>query len=57
MDGGFELRGIFPISERPNPVFENPLFLSTLQNLMRDDGRFQIPRPRYVDPNIYTEYF
>lgn len=54
---GFELPVIFPPSEQPNAVFENPHFLTSLQKLMRDEGRFQIPRPRYVDPNIYTEYF
>ncbi|XP_076436246.1 sushi domain-containing protein 2-like [Babylonia areolata] len=56
-DQGLELHDIFPPSETPNPVFENPLFLTQLQKLRSEEGRFQIPRPRYVDPNIYTEYF
>ncbi|XP_076455436.1 protein mesh-like [Babylonia areolata] len=52
-----ELPRFFDPSSTPNPVFENPHFLSSLQKLKSEEGRFQIPRPRYVDPNIYTEYF
>ncbi|XP_025111782.1 sushi domain-containing protein 2-like isoform X2 [Pomacea canaliculata] len=52
-----ELPVIFTGPDIPNPVFENPHFLSSLQNLRSEGGRFQIPRPRFVDPNIYTEYF
>ncbi|XP_059177943.1 sushi domain-containing protein 2-like [Physella acuta] len=51
-----ELPTIFPISDIPSPVFENPLFLSSLQKLS-EKGSFHIPRPTYVDPNIYSEYF
>ncbi|GFS21662.1 sushi, nidogen and EGF-like domain-containing protein 1 [Elysia marginata] len=51
-----ELPTLFPISDIPSPVFENPLFLQRLQQLC-DKGSFQIPRPTYVDPNIYSEYF
>ncbi|RUS82951.1 hypothetical protein EGW08_009288 [Elysia chlorotica] len=51
-----ELPTIFPISDIPSPVFENPLFLQRLQQLC-DKGSFQIPRPTYVDPNIYSEFF
>ncbi|XP_050415090.1 protein mesh [Patella vulgata] len=44
-------------SDIPSPVFENPSFLESLQKLSSDAGRFKIPRPDYVDPNIYSEYF
>ncbi|XP_070175802.1 sushi domain-containing protein 2-like [Littorina saxatilis] len=54
---GIGLQTLFRYSETPNPVFENPLFVTSLQNLRSGEGKFQIPRPRYVDPNIYTEYF
>ncbi|CAL1537147.1 unnamed protein product [Lymnaea stagnalis] len=51
-----ELPSIFPISDIPSPVFENSLFMSSLQKLS-EKGSFHIPRPTYVDPNIYSEYF
>ncbi|KAK3766711.1 hypothetical protein RRG08_046008 [Elysia crispata] len=53
-DQSIELPTIFPISDIPSPVFENPLFLQRLQQLC-DKGSFQIPRPTYVDPNIYSD--
>ncbi|XP_005107855.2 protein mesh [Aplysia californica] len=55
-DHQIELPSIFPISDIPSPVFENPVFMSSLQKLS-EKGTFHIPRPTYVDPNIYTEYF
>ncbi|GFO48993.1 sushi, nidogen and egf-like domain-containing protein 1 [Plakobranchus ocellatus] len=51
-----ELPSLFPISDIPGPVFENALFMQRLQQLS-DKGSFRIPRPTYVDPNIYSEYF
>ncbi|KAH9505371.1 hypothetical protein Btru_058534 [Bulinus truncatus] len=51
-----DLPTIFPISDIPSPVFENSLFMSSLQKLCQK-GSFHIPRPTYVDPNIYSEYF
>ncbi|BFZ05895.1 hypothetical protein BsWGS_08934 [Bradybaena similaris] len=51
-----ELPIIFPISDIPSPVFENSLFMSSLCKLS-EKGSFHIPRPTFVDPNIYSEYF
>ena len=48
---------ICPISEEPINIFENHNFLTSLESLMQEEGRFQIPRPRYVDPTIFEEYF
>lgn len=53
----FELPRFFDPSASPNPVFDNPRFVSSLQSLKSEEGRFQIPRPRYVDPDIHTHYF
>ncbi|XP_055896102.1 sushi domain-containing protein 2-like isoform X1 [Biomphalaria glabrata] len=55
-DQALDLPTIFPISDIPTPVFENSLFMSSLQKL-NQKGSFHIPRPTYVDPNIYSEYF
>lgn len=38
------------------PVFENQTFMHSLQNLSKD-GRFKIPRPNFVHPRIFQEYF
>ncbi|KAK7474057.1 hypothetical protein BaRGS_00034663 [Batillaria attramentaria] len=53
----FELPVFFPPSDIPNPPFQNDRFLQSLSQLKAEGGKFRIPRPRFVDPNIYTEYF
>lgn len=52
-----ELPVLFQPSDIPNPVFDNPRFLDSLQKLKPEGGKFHIPRPRFVDPNIFEEYF
>uniref|UniRef100_A0A0B6YD11 Uncharacterized protein n=1 Tax=Arion vulgaris TaxID=1028688 RepID=A0A0B6YD11_9EUPU len=56
IDHTIELPSLFPISDIPTPVFENSMFMSSLHKLS-EKGSFQIPRPTFVDPNIYSEYF
>ncbi|XP_046338970.2 sushi domain-containing protein 2-like isoform X2 [Haliotis rufescens] len=52
-----ELPHIFPPSPHiPTTVFANEYFLQSLHKLA-DSGSFKIPRPTYVDPTIYEEYF
>lgn len=38
------------------PVFEDPAFRRRLQETV-GDGPYRIPRPKYVDPSIFTEFF
>ncbi|KAL4218756.1 hypothetical protein ACF0H5_021343 [Mactra antiquata] len=46
-----------PLSTISNiPIFENPVFMKMLQDTT-SEGRFKIPRPNYVDPSIFQEYF
>ncbi|XP_041370957.1 sushi domain-containing protein 2-like [Gigantopelta aegis] len=54
--GEIELPTIFPTTNIPGPVFENPLFINSLQKL-GDGGSYRIPRPTYVDPSIFSEFF
>ncbi|CAG5119633.1 unnamed protein product, partial [Candidula unifasciata] len=56
VEESIELPSIFPISDIPSPVFENSIFMSSLSKLS-EKGSFHIPRPTFVDPNIYSEYF
>ncbi|XP_060077303.1 sushi domain-containing protein 2-like [Ylistrum balloti] len=51
-----DLHIIFPPSNIPRPMFENEEFLEILEQLNSGDG-FKIPRPSYVDPQIFEEYF
>ncbi|XP_033733052.1 sushi domain-containing protein 2-like [Pecten maximus] len=51
-----DLHVIFPPSNIPRPMFENEDFLEILGQLNSGDG-FKIPRPSYVDPQIFDEYF
>ncbi|KAK3592810.1 hypothetical protein CHS0354_009257 [Potamilus streckersoni] len=47
---------IFPASPENIPIFQNPAFMESLQRLS-EGGVFRIPRPNYVDPQIFQEYF
>ncbi|XP_052827306.1 sushi domain-containing protein 2 isoform X1 [Octopus bimaculoides] len=40
----------------PQPIFTNSLFLQSLQRL-HEGGDFRIPRPTFIDPKIYEDYF
>lgn len=51
-----DLHVICPPSNIPRPMFENEDFLEILGQLNSGDG-FKIPRPSYVDPQIFDEYF
>ncbi|GAB1602998.1 sushi domain-containing protein 2-like isoform X2 [Argonauta hians] len=42
--------------KNPQPIFTNSLFLQSLHRL-HDGGDFRIPRPTFIDPKIYEDYF
>ncbi|KAL3871735.1 hypothetical protein ACJMK2_039718 [Sinanodonta woodiana] len=50
------IHDIFSPSPENIPIFQNPAFMESLQRLS-DGGVFRIPRPNYVDPQIFQEYF
>lgn len=47
---------ILQIEAISQPIFSNQHFLQSLQRL-NEGGSFRIPRPTYIDPKIYEEYF
>ncbi|OWF43039.1 sushi domain-containing protein 2-like [Mizuhopecten yessoensis] len=51
-----DLHVLLSPSDIPRPIFENEEFLKMLGQLNSGDG-FKIPRPSYVDPQLFDEYF